>query len=357
MDKKTLALIVWLWASTMMNGATTKKIETVKEEIKTETFWIFPKKDKEFVPYTISDEEKQEILEKLWKENNKYKESLEQYDENSTRIILNNLWITDDQLTYTWPIIMSFTNAEFLELKDNELTYIDYIQELPKLRKLDLSNNHIEWLEWSILFFSWCTSLEEIDFSDNHITWINWDVFANVAWTIKKITIKNNADMTYPDLKLKELINLQILESLEVLDVSNNKINKCSRFHDLPNLKELNISNNEITSLIWLKNLPSLENIDISNNSIWNVELIRSWGKDFAKGVVTWPNASITALKGLNSLEQITIDEVVMKNRTYFLYVDGANWLLLEGEKYVNTWWKKWIKINIKEEPTIIPIY
>lgn len=356
MDKKTVALIVWLWVSTMMNAATIKNIERVKEKTKTETFWIFPKKEKELVPYTISDEEKQKILEKLWKENNKYKESLEKYDENSTRIILNNLWITDDQLIYTWPIIMSFANAEFLELKDNELTYIDYIQELPKLRKLDVSNNHIEWVEWAV-FFSWCTSLEEIDFSDNHITWINWDVFANIAATIKKIIIRNNADATYPDLKLSELINLEILESLETLDVSNNKINKCSRFHDLPNLKELNISGNEITTLSWLKNLPSLESIDISNNLIWNVKLISSWGKDFTKSIVTWANASISALKGLSSLEQVTIDEVIIKNRTYFLYVDGANRLLLEGEKYINTWWKKWIKINRKEEPTVIPIY
>lgn len=109
-------------------------------------------KEKEQTPYTLTPEEKEEILKKLEKDNPLFKEKMETYNETSTLVDLSEIEITDEQLEYTRPLIQTFSSLTQLELNNNNLTYIDYIQNLPNMTNLDLRGNQILPLENSEIF-------------------------------------------------------------------------------------------------------------------------------------------------------------------------------------------------------------
>lgn len=355
MNKSTLALLLWLWAATiapaaMGNGTNNKSTEIALQET------LFPKKDKETVPFQISEEEKAEILQQLEEKNKPFKEALERLTETSVSIDLDSLWITDDELELARPIIKTCNKGEILNLSYNNIEQVYYMQEMTNVRKLNLTYNKIEAIEGSDLFL-WWNILEELDLSNNHIIRFSSLAVKNISETLKTLRLCDNRDKEYADLKLAELPEIELLEMLEILDVSNNKFKDSRWFHDLPNLKELYIQDNNITDLNGIKNLPSLQIINISNNEIWKISLIRSWGKDFSKWIVTSNGASIDNLKQLPALEEVILDKVVVENRAYFLYVNWANWLWLEHQRYETTEGKKGIKLTLKEEPTVIKIY
>lgn len=310
------------------------------------------RKDKEQEKFTLTDEEKKEILDKLEKDNPAYKQKLEIYNETSTVIDFSNTEITDEQMNYTRPLIKTFSSMIELKLNNNKLTYIDYIQELPNMKILDLSGNQIQPLENSEIFFG-CTSLEELNLSENSVIDLNAMYYKNIRSTLKILKINNNKDAEYTDIKLSSLQWLENFILLENLEARNNNIAESKFFANLPNLQELYLSDNLLVNLNDMKGLPNLTIIDISNNKFWNLGLVQSWAKDISKWLITNKWSSINGLKRFSSLEKIIIDDEVMTNDQYLKFIEWGNRLWLEDQRYKETWGKSWTEVvreKINEE-------
>jgi Leucine-rich repeat (LRR) protein len=124
-----------------------------------------------------------------------------------------NLKITDEQLAIARPLIKTYTNLIEINLEDNNLENIEYIQELAKLRKINLQGNKIKTLENSEIFFG-CTSLEEIDLSNNNIINFDANYLKNIRETLKILRINNNKQLEaeledYEEKREKKLSILQ----------------------------------------------------------------------------------------------------------------------------------------------------
>ncbi|MBD3228850.1 MAG: hypothetical protein GF329_11745 [Candidatus Lokiarchaeota archaeon] len=69
------------------------------------------------------------------------------------------------------------------------------------------------------------------------------------------------------------MIGLTNLQSLELLDLSNNRIRNIEKLTKLKNLKYLYLANNQIeeeNNLNYLKQLKNLEYLDLTGNNIAN---------------------------------------------------------------------------------------
>lgn len=290
------------------------------------------RKNKEQEKFTLSEEEKKEILDKLEKDNPAFKQKLEAYDENSTVIDFSNTEITDEQIAYTRPLIKTFNGLTQLKLNNNKLEYIDYIQELPNMKILDLSGNQIQPLENSEIFFG-CTSLEELNLSDNKVIDLNATYYQHIRGTLRVLKINNNRDMEYENIRLSSLQWLENFKELEIVEAENNEITESKFFANLTNLQELYLKGNSLVNLDDMKGLPNLTIIDISDNKFWNLKLLQSWGKDISKSLITNKGSSIKGLKWFWSLEKIILDDEVMKNDKYLKYVDWGVRLWMEDQK------------------------
>ena len=302
------------------------------------------KKNKEQEKFTLDDEEKKAILEKLAQDNPIFKQKLESYNDTSTVIDLSSTEITDEQIDYARPLIKTFSSLQELKLNNNKLTYIDYIQELPNMKILDLRGNQIQPLENSEIFFG-CTSLEYLDLSENSVIDVNATYYQHIRTTLKTLKLNNNQDREYDDIKLSSLLGLNNFSSLNTLEVSNNNIAESKFFSNISSLQELYLNGNFLVNLDDMKGLPNLTTIDISDNNFWNLKLVQSGGQNISKSLLTNKWSSISGLKWLSSLEKIIIDAEIMENDEYLKYVDWGNRLWLEDQKYRETQGEKWIEI------------
>lgn len=350
-------------------------VESLKNEVET-TLKSFSKetkilKDKilkwrkntEPEKFILSDEEKKEILDQIEQKNPNFKEIVETIDDTTTVLEIANLKITDEQLAIARPLIKTYTNLIEINLEDNNLENIEYIQELAKLRKINLQGNKIKTLENSEIFFG-CTSLEEIDLSNNNIINFDANYLKNIRETLKILRINNNKQLEaeledYEEKREKKLSILQWLENfkeLEIIEAENNNITDSNFFANLPNLQELYLNGNLLVNLNDMKKLPNLTIIDISDNNFWNLKLIQSGGKNISKSLITNKGASISGLKKLPSLEKVILDYEVMKNEQYLKYVDWGNRLWVEDMKNQGNQ-GKWIEVIREKENEVIKIY
>lgn len=68
---------------------------------------------------------------------------------------------------------------------------------------------------------------------------------------------------------------LSLLKSLEIIDLSSNKIKKIEKIEKCVNLTKINLSNNYITIFEGLSNLSSLEELILYNNKINSIKETR----------------------------------------------------------------------------------
>ena len=141
---------------------------------------------------------------------------------------------------YRVPDLNKLTNLENLNLsKVGQISDLENFKDLNKLKSLNLSNN-------SMYNFRGIENFKNLE--------------------VLKVENSN----------VKKLDLIGKLDSLKVLDLSNNKrLKDFSQLKNLTNLESINLSNTKITDLSILKDLANLKEVNVSNCKISNVNGLR----------------------------------------------------------------------------------
>ena len=193
-------------------------------------------------------------------------------------------------------IDISFLNKGFaineLDLSYNSIFDISALNSLKTITKLDLSNNAI----FDISALNSLTTITELDLSNNAIV----DISAlNGLTTITDLNLSNNA-----------IVDISVLNSLTTitkLDLSNNAIVGISALNNLKAITRLNLSDNSIFDISILKNHTAITNLDLSNNGIFSIELLSSLE---SLETLRLDGTSIKSLNGLVKLERLRFLDV-----------------------------------------------
>lgn len=155
----------------------------------------------------------------------------------------------------------SLASLETLILSSNQISDIRSLASLEALKMLDLSYNQIKDIEG----LASLKSLHEIYLSHNHIRWIKG---LSSLKTLKKIYISHNKITEINE----EIKKLGALKSLSMLDLSFNFITEIEGLTYLKSLETLELSFNEITDIKGLDSLKALTKVNLSNNSIADIQ-------------------------------------------------------------------------------------
>ena len=216
---------------------------------------------------------------------------------------LRHLDLSDNKISDISPLT-SLKKLVVLALNANKLTDMNLI-DMPKLRRLYLSNNAIDDLSWikgminlrrlvldntgfSVDGYQGLASLEGLQ----HTTRLDHLEVSGVALKdasqiegltlFRTIDLHDNLLATMPnlraahylkkiDLSFNQLENVDFIasnRSLHSVDFSSNRIEAISAVQDLSNLQQARFAGNMITDLTPLAELHDLEQIDLSNNAI-----------------------------------------------------------------------------------------
>ena len=165
----------------------------------------------------------------------------------------------------------SFSNLEILEvvdLSDNRISIIKNgaFDRIPHLKKLHLQKNKLSSYKGDIYSgMSNDTELEYLDLSDNEMTYLypeSFDFHPRLKW----VSVAMNRFAFFPTQFIKNL------QQLEYLNLEKNQIKSLddNDFANLPNLRRLKLAQNEIESIseTAFQNSSQLQFIDISHNNI-----------------------------------------------------------------------------------------
>uniref|UniRef100_A0A8C2STH8 Tubulin-specific chaperone E n=1 Tax=Coturnix japonica TaxID=93934 RepID=A0A8C2STH8_COTJA len=180
-------------------------------------------------------------------------------------------------------------------------TVIDIASQVPNLETLDISGNKMKFPSTSISVSNAFSKLTTLALNQTGITWTEvllcapgWPVLEELYLTSNNITVLERPDHVLQTLKLLDLSNNQLLDGsqlhlighlprLEQLILTNNGISSV-RFPDaefgcktkmFPSLKRLAINDNKISQ--WseineLDKLPSLQVLECRNNPLMDTE-------------------------------------------------------------------------------------
>ncbi len=175
---------------------------------------------------------------------------------------LQELYLSDNQLTSVPDSLEQLTNLMWLCLSHNQLTSVsDALGQLKNLRMLDLSENRLGSVPASL---GQLKNLQELLLSRNQLT----SVPDTMGWLSKleKLDLDGNKFTSVPDW-LGQLSNLQELY------LRFNKLTSVpTSLGTLKKLKVLNLYRNQITSVpAWLGELNSLKTLWLSGNQLTSV--------------------------------------------------------------------------------------
>jgi hypothetical protein len=171
--------------------------------------------------------------------------------------------------------IQSMTNLEYIDLSRNQLTRFRLTGDLPELNDLDISYNNI-----NELFFLECIpNIFKLNLNNNQIN--RFITGSNLKY-LQELSLDNNSiDSVWTSLPMPALRDLSInrnnIRSVRLLkdfapglirlDLGGNQIRE---FWDgsLQSLEYLNLSNNRINLLNAVTNNPLLKHIDLSGNAV-----------------------------------------------------------------------------------------
>ncbi|XP_072188003.1 tubulin-specific chaperone E isoform X2 [Excalfactoria chinensis] len=197
------------------------------------------------------------------------------------------------------------TNIRHIDLSKNLVSFwdtvIDIASQIPNLETLDISGNKMKFPSTSISVSNAFSKLTTLALNQTGITWTQvllcapgWPVLEELYLTSNNITVLERPDHVLQTLKLLDLSNNQLLDGsqlhlighlprLEQLILTNNGISSV-RFPDaefgcktkmFPSLKRLAINDNKISQ--WseineLDKLPSLQVLECRNNPLMDTE-------------------------------------------------------------------------------------
>lgn len=127
-----------------------------------------------------------------------------------------------------------------------------------EVTKLDLSSELQNDLD-CVKGLKYLINLEEIDISDNYLSDVSW---LDCCLKLKKVNLSNN--------RIVSLSNIEENQELEYIDASNNDISDISSIKFLTEIKYLDLSNNELKSINDVSTAYSLESLFLSNNNLDN---------------------------------------------------------------------------------------
>jgi len=172
--------------------------------------------------------------------------------------------------------IQHMTGLKFLDLSHNNLGRIDaqffeHFGSLVQLQTLDLSYNHLR--PGVNTFASLPLALEELNLAGNPHLGIQ-DNLRNTLYGIPNdidIHILNLSDVGLSGALQAKAFDFVRELNLEVLDLSDNRLSSLDNSElsrKMPYIKELYVSNNKLTSVKSLGDMESLQVLDLSNNSL-----------------------------------------------------------------------------------------
>ncbi|XP_057655112.1 leucine-rich repeat-containing protein 49 isoform X1 [Diorhabda carinulata] len=151
-----------------------------------------------------------------------------------------------------------FPNLLFLDVYDNQLEQIQYLDDLVNLRVLLMGKNRIKKIEG----LENLTNIEVLDLHGNLITQVTG--LSKLA-NLKVLNLAGN------QIKIIGVKDLEGLHSLQELNLRRNRLKKLLGFAEVPNLVKLFVSNNEIQFIEDMSSLAkstNIKEISIDNNPV-----------------------------------------------------------------------------------------
>lgn len=220
----------------------------------------------DYLPYVSSGKFKETI--KIFQNDKAIGNDLEKNDLlKITKVIIENYKQKDLRA------IRCFKNINSLIIKNSEIDTLEDINCFQNLNSLEIINSKVDnFKRISELNSLFTLSLININLYDSKINEITWNKLENLNY----LDVSQNSITNFSEyLKLKsikhlkannnKITNFQLSPSLELLDISNNKLTELAISSS--KLKELNMSHNNIESF-KLTNNKSLIDIDLSNNNL-----------------------------------------------------------------------------------------
>ncbi|KAK2577988.1 hypothetical protein KPH14_008418 [Odynerus spinipes] len=156
-------------------------------------------------------------------------------------------------------------HLESLDLSRNQITTLENLNTLPKLKTLRMSYNRLEVLDMdqfknSETFPNLCT----LHLDHNRIGSIAWSDDSHVVLTLKHLFLHHN--------RLTSIDGLRMNSTLETLIMDHNKVETVdiNCFHEDNNIACLSLESNKIQDLQFIKRLSLLKRLYIADNRISN---------------------------------------------------------------------------------------
>ncbi len=253
--------------------------------------------------------------------------TVEIVDDNLRSLLINELSLSTDQIT-----VNDLKQLTELETPDNDpskkISNLSGLEHATNLTYLDLSYNKIT----DLTPISNLTKLEHLDISynDGSVEGTNGITDISCLSNLTKLTyfssiankgikdysvVKNFKDLTYLNLSMCDIDNIEFLKdltSLEKLYLVSNKISNVSPLRKLTSLKKLALGTNEIYSIDCLKDLTNLERFTVENNNLSDVTVVYNFTSlthlDVSRNYLT-----DEAFEEL--MEKVTADSVIIMPR------------------------------------------
>nr|XP_046261100.1 toll-like receptor 7 [Scatophagus argus] len=188
----------------------------------------------------------------------------------------NNHYFESEGLTHMLNFTRNLKNLKILKMNHNKIsTSTNTEMESESLERLEFRDNRLDML-WRdgdtryVNYFKKLLNLTVLDISHNNLNFIPHQVFSGLPDKLSELYIKNN--------KLKSFSwgKLQLLRSLQVLDLSGNSLTTVPRMlsNCTKSLKKLILHKNQIQKLTpdFLKDAYNLKYLDLSFNRIEHIE-------------------------------------------------------------------------------------
>ncbi len=187
-------------------------------------------------------------------------------------------------------------NVTKVEVNDNQLTDILWINNLPNLTNFSATNNLISNIEEEIIN---PTKINTLDLSGNLIDNVAFLSVANFP-KLKNLSLANNNIIS-----INELFKLSTIENV---DLSNNFITTLPALTQttLPSIKVLNLANNNLTKIIDFKDNDSLSDLILHNNEI--TEIVNSFSEMDNLSRITWFDYENEKYNDINRIENSFIN-------------------------------------------------